>query len=99
MKIKSPLLKHTVILGDMLELGENSLKYHQEIIDLLINLNIKNCYLVGSIFKKTNYPNYFIHTKSINECRTIISQNKIQNSLILIKGSRKIQLEKLTKWL
>ena len=53
MKIKYPLLKHTVILGDMLELGENSLKYHQEIIDLLINLNnIKNCYLVGSIFKK-----------------------------------------------
>ena len=83
----------------MLELGENSLKYHQEIIDLLINLNIKNFYFFVFFFKKNNYYNFFFQFNSIHDCRTIISQNKIQNSLILIKGSRKIQLEKLTKWL
>ncbi len=97
-KIKNnyPLLKHILIVGDMLELGEESVKYHQEIIDLLVNLNVKNCYLVGSIFKETSYPNCFIHSISVKECSRIISQDKIKNSFILIKGSRKIRLEKLT---
>ena len=90
-----PLLKHTVIIGDMLELGEYSIKYHQEIIDLLINLKIKNCYLIGPIFQKTNYPKYFNHCISVEACEKLIVKNKILNSLILIKGSRKLKLEKL----
>ena len=94
-KSKYPLLKQTIILGDMLELGENTLKYHQEIINLLINLNIKNCYLVGPIFKETDYPNYFTHSISVQECSNLIRKDQIQNSLVLIKGSRKIKLEKL----
>lgn len=90
-----PLLKHTVIIGDMLELGEYSIKYHQEIVDLLNNLKIKNCYLIGPIFQKTNYPKYFNHCISVEACEKLIVKNKILNSLILIKGSRKLKLEKL----
>ena len=42
-----------VVLGDMLELGEKSNTYHQNIILLLEAAGLKNCVLVGKYFKKT----------------------------------------------
>ena len=45
--------KKTVILGDMLELGDDSIKEHQDIIDHLKQSDIFTIYLVGTEFQKT----------------------------------------------
>ena len=86
----------TAILGDMLELGEQSGEEHQKIVDLVDSLNLDNVFLVGKEFEKTSAGT---KTKKFGNTELLsgyLNQNKLlQNSLILIKGSRGIQLEKI----
>lgn len=86
-----------VILGDMLELGEESEKEHNAIIELLKQKSILNVILVGPLFmtavKNTN-TNAF---STSDEAVEFLKQNKIADSIILIKGSRGIKLEKVVE--
>lgn len=79
------------ILGDMLELGKESKKEHEKIINLCMKLKL-DCYYVGEEFKKVN-PNAFSKRE---ELETLLKQNDLSNKKILIKGSRALNLEKLT---
>jgi UDP-N-acetylmuramoyl-tripeptide--D-alanyl-D-alanine ligase len=79
------------IIGDMLELGHYSEDEHQKIMDYLSDKKIKTL-LVGSEFKKTK--NNSITFNTVDEL-TSSKESKIENSLILLKGSRGIKLEKL----
>ena len=92
--LKFPTLQF--ILGDMNELGENELEYHQNIVTLLVKKNIKNCILVGKIFKQTKYAENYLKIDSIKELQIHLRNNPIKHSSILIKGSRTLQLEKIT---
>lgn len=85
--------KKTVILGDMLELGDDSIKEHQEIIDHLKQSDIFTIYLVGSEFQKTKH-NYLCFN-SVKELGHYLEKNALSENSILLKGSRKLQLEKL----
>ena len=87
--------KKALILGDMLELGEKSNIYHQNIILLLEESGLKNCVLIGKYFKKTKCLNNYIKLNSVSECKKLLAIKNIKKTLILIKGSRKIQLEKI----
>jgi UDP-N-acetylmuramoyl-tripeptide--D-alanyl-D-alanine ligase len=81
-----------VILGDMLELGAESVAKHTEVIDLLRELGIKNAYLVGSQFKMAgSFGSQFLKVDELNE---FLKQQELQQKTILVKGSRGIQLEK-----
>lgn len=79
------------ILGDMLELGNYAKEEHQKIIDYLTKNSIQ-AYLVGSEFQKisTSFEVY-------NTVEDLIDahKNKLENALILLKGSRGIKLEKI----
>ena len=82
------------ILGDMLELGENSLSEHQAIIDFCETHTIDTCF-VGAIYyslKNERYP-FFLNAQ---DCNNYLKENKLQNCLILLKGSRGIHLEDIT---
>lgn len=83
------------VLGDMLELGLESKKEHQNIINELNSLNI-NAILVGEEFSKINQAIFpqFIDAKQAKE---YIKNQKIQDTLILIKGSRGIKLENIVE--
>ncbi len=83
----------TAILGDMLELGDNSLHEHQEIVELLNASNFKSVFLVGEEFQKTK--NSFLSFNNTNELKNWLQCNPITNSTILLKGSRGIGLEDL----
>jgi UDP-N-acetylmuramoyl-tripeptide--D-alanyl-D-alanine ligase len=83
----------TLILGDMLELGEQSDKEHQQVIDLLQLNEFKNVLLVGPEFKKTN--NSYSCFDNVTELQTYLKEHTIQNNYVLIKGSRGIKLEKI----
>ncbi len=86
-----------VILGDMLELGAESEKEHDAIVNLLQQKNISNALLVGPLFiaagKKTNSKTFATSDEAVE----FLKQNKITDSTILIKGSRGIKLEKVVE--
>ena len=90
-KKKFPALHAIAVIGDMLELGKYSRKYHLEIADFLIKNNINKVVCIGdeskTIFDKlpNNFDKYFFHeTKDF--VKKII--NFIQNNdLILFKAS------------
>ena len=86
-----------LIIGDMLELGANTISLHQEIINFLINSKFANCMLVGSFFYKTNSD--FLKFKTKKNLETFLKKKSITNTMILIKGSRKMKLETLKELL
>lgn len=89
--------KKIAILGDMLELGDDSLQEHQLITEELVKRNFHQVLLVGNEFKQTK--NNFLYFENTNQIRTWIQNNPIQNSTVLLKGSRGIRLESLIEFL
>lgn len=81
-----------LILGDMLELGDQSASEHQYIIDLLEQNNLQQVLLVGPEFSKTK--NNFKTFRHVDEVIEALTASPIQDSYVLIKGSRGIKLEK-----
>jgi len=83
----------TLILGDMLELGEQSKIEHQNIVNLVQQNQLNDVLLVGPEFKNA------IHNfQCFNDVDTLINYLKekpIKGHYILIKGSRGIKLEKV----
>ncbi len=82
-----------LILGDMLELGDQSPEEHQSIINLLESKNFEAVLLVGNEFKSTQ--NKYKCFDNVNEAKTYLEKNPVKNNIILIKGSRGIKLEQL----
>ena len=82
------------ILGDMLELGEYTIKEHSAILDLIDTLNLE-IILIGKEFSKISNKAF----KDRNAFEIFLKSNPIKNKTILLKGSRGISLEKLTNYL
>ena len=83
------------ILGDMFELGNESLLEHKSIVDLVINNNTITTYFIGKDFYSNRIENkncnFFISYEDFSE---YFKETKINHSLILIKGSRGMALER-----
>ena len=83
------------ILGDMFELGEESLKEHQFIVDLVIKNNSVTTFFIGKDFYASKIENekskFFL---TFEDFAQYFNGKEISNSLILIKGSRGMALEK-----
>ncbi len=81
-----------VILGDMFELGRESEKEHQKIVDFLVQNKIE-AILVGEEFMKTSasYPCF----PSVSLLEQTLIRKPIVNHLVLVKASRGIKLEKV----
>ena len=82
------------ILGDMFELGLESDVEHKKIVDYCIENKIQ-LLTVGDFFQKYNSSGY----KNTQEAIDFINLRSIKNSLILLKGSRGIALEKIIDFL
>ncbi len=89
----APKEQQLLILGDMLELGEQSLSLHQEIVDTLSRLGYQQVILVGNEFAKTNNP--YVTMPAVQTLTDYLRQNPVQGKLILLKGSHGMHLEKL----
>jgi len=87
-----------LIIGGMRELGEVSFDEHFKIVKLIENNNFEKVFLVGDEFSKVQ-SNKFIIFMTSDDLAKYLSENEINNSTILLKGSRGIQLEKSIKWL
>ncbi len=85
--------KKLFIIGDMLELGIESEQEHKNILNLATKLNLFG-YVVGPIFSQIAEKD-FTYFASTSEATDFLKKNKVSDSLILLKGSRGIGLEKL----
>lgn len=91
-----PSAKKIVILGDMFELGGSATAEHQQIVNLLGNLRLDKIFLVGENFSRTTsvaahifkFPSFEI----LKECLLNLD---INDSYILVKGSRGMALERV----
>ena len=83
-----------VFLGDMFELGNDSNKEHQYIADLATSYNFKKVYLIGKAFSTTSVKNAFKYN-NFEDFKTSNINLKINNTTILIKGSRGMALERI----
>lgn len=88
-----------LILGDMYELGKYEKKFHQEIVDYCGKLKKNKIFLVGEIFSRTNYSEEFISCIDYIELSKRKEFKEIKNSVLLVKGSRGVQLEKLLEFI
>ncbi len=89
-----------VIIGDMFELGNESTEEHKAVVLMLLNQNDVECIFVGNDFytnkiKKNNFK-FFI---TFEELSNFLQNNKIDNKMILIKGSRGMALERTLEFL
>jgi UDP-N-acetylmuramoyl-tripeptide--D-alanyl-D-alanine ligase len=84
-----------LIIGDMLELGKHSEVEHKRIIEIIEEEKFSTVLLVGEIFSGIcNNPLWYCFDSSEN-AREWIMKNPINDSFVLIKGSRGIKLEKV----
>ena len=88
------------ILGDMLELGEEEVKYHVEILNYLLDKKIKLVYLYGERMKKAydifmknkSEEHRFYHYSTKEEIVESLKSIKMEK-VILLKASRGTALE------
>lgn len=83
-----------VILGDMLELGEESPAEHLAIIKLVQESAFEKVIFVGPEFKKAAGQQFICFTHSADACQWLLEQ-KPEGYSILVKGSRGIKMEKV----
>jgi UDP-N-acetylmuramoyl-tripeptide--D-alanyl-D-alanine ligase len=89
-----------LILGDMFELGDESNQEHKVIVDSLLNENEIMCFFIGKEFfgNRKDRINFHFH-KTFEEFSNYLNDIKIDNSSILIKGSRGMALERTLNFL
>lgn len=80
------------ILGDMLELGEESEIEHDRILKMAKSLGINGIFTVGKHFMKVNDYHAF---ENVVDCMKYLTQKPISAENILLKGSRGMKLETL----
>ena len=82
-----------LLLGGMMEMGEGSITEHQQLIALIKKYNWKSVVLVGGDFKNISHP--YIYFDTALQAKEWLDQQYFQNSMLLIKGSRSMQMEKI----
>lgn len=90
---KFPSTEKVLMLGGMMELGEDSMMEHQQIIDLINQHTWKQVVLVGGDFAHTRH-NYLYFPNS-SEATKWFQEQGFNNTYLLIKGSRSMQMEKI----
>lgn len=93
-------ISKVAILGGMKELGEDSITEHEKLIEHISRLGISTLILVGEEFADFTIPTVstfkFDSYESVN---SFLKTSPLRNSLLLIKGSRSNQLEKIVPFL
>lgn len=84
-----------VILGDMLELGEDSPAEHQTVVDQLKNTKLPDVFLVGHAFNRTSKPDFFLSFADKEELIRWLLIHPLYKKTVLIKGSHGIRLDRV----
>jgi len=82
-----------LLLGGMMELGDESLTEHEAIVQLIEKNKWKAVVLVGGDFSKVKNP--FIYFADSLAAKEWLNEQHFENTKLLIKGSRSMQMEKM----
>ena len=82
-----------LMLGGMMELGYESIKEHQALVDLIAKYTWKDVILVGGDFSKIDHC--FLYFENSTQAKEWFKNQHYNHSAILIKGSRSTQMEKV----
>lgn len=85
--------KKILLLGGMMELGEESIEEHKGIIELIGKYNWQHVVLVGGDYKKITHP-YLYFDDSLQAKKWLTSQH-FEHTQLLIKGSRSMKMERV----
>ena len=88
--------RKVALLGDMLELGEDSGKLHAEVVARLSEMNLALVCLVGGEFSKVCAGNDRMHCFDTSDALAEwLAANPVDGATVLIKGSRGTRMEKV----
>jgi UDP-N-acetylmuramoyl-tripeptide--D-alanyl-D-alanine ligase len=90
--MRQPWNPKAVILGEMLELGEDSPREHEQIARLALSGLFEKVFFTGQGFCEAQGGMWFENTQALKE---YLSHHPLQGYLILVKGSRGNQLEQV----
>ncbi len=82
-----------LMLGGMMELGEESIAEHESIVALIGQYDWDKVVLVGGDFSKIKHP-YLYFPDSLAAKEWYLAQD-YKNAYLLVKGSRSMQMEKI----
>ncbi|MEG2278021.1 MAG: UDP-N-acetylmuramoyl-tripeptide--D-alanyl-D-alanine ligase [Odoribacter sp.] len=89
-----------VVLGEMLELGAESVSAHKELIHLALTGNFDQIFLIGNNFEdsydKCNFITWFKDTDALLKH---LQETPLHDSFIFVKGSRGNKLERIVEYL
>ncbi|MCF7908739.1 MAG: UDP-N-acetylmuramoyl-tripeptide--D-alanyl-D-alanine ligase [Candidatus Omnitrophica bacterium] len=109
--LKDHPLRKIVVIGDMLELGKKSAYYHRLLAPQIIENNFDYCLMLGRhtqhLKKSLSELGYrrafhFLSHKDLAEFiskKINLKQNRNQGYLVFLKGSRRMELEKVVSYL
>jgi len=82
-----------LLLGGMMELGEESKQEHAGLIELINNYRWDKVVLVGGDFEHVRHPYIYFDTSA--EAAVWLKEQGFENTYLLVKGSRSMQMEKV----
>jgi UDP-N-acetylmuramoyl-tripeptide--D-alanyl-D-alanine ligase len=88
-----------VILGDMMELGEESLAEHLNILLLARQQAFNKIILIGENFSAASNKGPEFCFPDLDQAKAWLLENQLKGATILLKGSRKMQLESIISFL
>ncbi|MFQ5928646.1 MAG: UDP-N-acetylmuramoyl-tripeptide--D-alanyl-D-alanine ligase [Acidobacteriota bacterium] len=92
-------------LGEMLELGQSSLRLHRQAggrvaqckVDLLVTVGTNGIYIGEGAKEKGFSPEKIMHFKSSQEAAEFLVRHLGGGDFLLVKGSRRVQMERITQ--
>ena len=85
-----------LILGDMAELGDASLQEHRELVEWIGSLDVDRVLLVGPNFHKVCEPSSSTGVfRERKELESFLVEERPEGYLVLVKGSRVMELERI----
>ena len=83
------------ILGDMLELGDDAIAEHTSIVKLACSIGCAEVITVGPLFRDADTGQATRNFENTLSLRSWLQQQSFENTYFLVKGSRRIGLERI----
>lgn len=87
--------KKILILGDMFELGDEASVEHEMVLQKALSYHFNQVIFIGEEFFKLNELTEALFFKTTKEAVIALQKAPINSALVLLKGSRSMQLESL----